>query len=111
MANLIPMNDLICIAQYAVIRDFDSGFFAAIRAADPDQWIECDAREVAIHVKASSAEEPIYQTWHAFPGGFPRFLDMRDRARKAAEEEQGLSTIDWFSVAMADSILKGDNNG
>jgi hypothetical protein len=104
------MNDLICRAQYAVIRDFDTGFFAAIREADPEQWIECDAREVALHVKASSNEEPVYQTWHTFPGGFPRFLDMRERARKAAEEEQGRSTIDWFAVAMSDSILKGHHD-
>jgi len=107
---LIPMNDLICRAKWAIMRDFDCGFFAAIREAEAEKWMDCDAKEVALHVQACSTDEPIYQIWHAFPGGFPRFLDMRDRARKAAETEQGGSTIDWFAVAMADEVLKGANN-
>ena len=104
-------NDLFYRAQWVILRDFDQGFFAGIRECEIEKWPYCDARLIAEHVQESDPAANIYEVWHKFPGGFPRFLDMRDDIRKKAEKEQGTSTIDWFSCAMANEVLKADNIG
>jgi len=111
MGIQIEKHDLFYRAQWVIFRDFDSGFFAGIRDCNPDQWQECEANIVAEYVLSFTGTEPVYEIWHKFPGGWPRFLDMRDRAKLAAQTEQGSSTIDWFSCAMTNEVLKADNIG
>lgn len=111
MATQIENRDLYHRAQWVVLRDFDNGFFAAIRECTPEQWPDCSARIVAEHVQSFAGTEQIYEVWQKFPGGFPRFLDMRDKAHEEAKKEQGQSTIDWFSCAMANEVLTAEGIG
>ena len=105
MKKELQPSEIYWRAQWAILRDFDSGFFAAIKETNPLLWPDCEARTVAEHLQCMP-DAPVYEVWHAFPGGFPRFLDMKDRVMLAAKNEQGKSTIDWFSVALADDVLR-----
>lgn len=109
--KILQNRDLFYRAQNVIMRDFDSGFFAAIRECTPEKWQECEAQVVAEHVQSSDTTAQIYEVWHKFPGGFTRFLDMRDDIRKKAEKEQEQSTIDWFSCAMANEVLTAEGIG
>ena len=99
-------HDLIARAQLAIVQDFDKGIMGFIRECSPDKWIDCDAKEIAQHVISCGPEAQVHELWMSFPGGFPLFLDIRDRVTADATEESQGSSIDWISVTMADQILR-----
>jgi hypothetical protein len=94
-------------AEYSIMDAYQSTGYSILYVCDPDKWPPCAAREVAYHALDGLKEGHLtHESWMNFPGGFPRFLDMFEAAKKAADIEQGESVIDKFSVTMADQILR-----
>jgi len=102
----VSEHDMVARAQWSVLRDFSRGFFSAIRNSDPREWIDCDAKEVAIHVVESDYDASVHDVWISFPGGFPRFLDMLRSSEDQAIREGRTREAEWISVALSDSVLK-----
>jgi transketolase len=79
---------------------------------EPDKWKNGPARVVAEHAIESLREGKLtHESWIDFPGGWPRFLDMLDEAKRMAAIEQGESVIESISLTMSNEILKNEGVG
>jgi len=92
-------------AQMSIMDAFDKGQFGYITRHDFSRWRDCEAKEVAEYLSEIDAQN-VHSVWYDFPGGWTRFLDMRDRIRSEAQREKGDSTIDWIPCVIAGKFLE-----